>query len=199
MTDIVPDGLQEVAEGVLDPDPSEWWVRDVTDSYPVTGIDRMYWIIDGEDRSVVLVQRGERIQRVSGRDGIQLLGPLLAPTAEGNSDPESLPRRLAALLIAWYDDPRGYVLDEAFFRKQAPVLDSWLAHSEQSVDELRRLRREAEWARHEGGWRLDFRAIDRHGGVADWDARGWTQPFTVTSVERMTVCPEGTFYFPDEL
>ena len=193
--------LRAAASPFLNADSTSWWPRNVTRSYALTGASEVCWLIDSDDQSAILARVNGDWKPLTGSKGLPLASDLLGQT-HGPRPWEAMgEERFARLLVSWFSDPRSYVLNEAFFRRQASVLSSWLAGTEKSPQAFESLRQEVDLRVGETGytWRLNARMINRQGGVEDWRIDGTLNPFQIANMQRTPVKPAGTFYFPDEL
>ena len=195
----IPEKLLVAGADYLNRDTAHWWVRDATNSYGKLDLDGLYWLIDSDDRSVMVAERRGVWTPLAPPIGLPLASELLA-RAHGNTPWDKMGLdAFAKTLASWFSDPRLYLTNEAFMRKQERVISSWLAGQERNPDAFRALRREAELKRTGDKWTLEFQAINRKGGVGFWSIEGHAEPFRVERVAVTPVRPDGTFYFPDEL
>jgi hypothetical protein len=196
----LPDKLRLVALQYLHANYGAWWVRDVTASYGKLDVERLYWIIDSEDNSITIAQllNGE-FSVLSGTRGLALSSQLLSK-AYGDEPWRTLGvEKLGKIVVSWYRDSRSYILTEAFFSKQQPVLNSWLTSMEKDPATLHSLCYEPVFALNGDNWMLDFNAINRQGGVEHWVIKGQKIYFMIKEVVVTMVKRDGTFNFPDEL
>lgn len=195
----LPDKLRSAAADYLNRDTAKWWVRDATRSYGNLDVDGLYWLIDSEDRSVMVAERRGIWTPLAGSAGLPLAGELLS-RAHGSTPWEGMGLdKFAKTLASWYSDPRLHLTNEAFFQRQERVIGSWLAGREKDPAAFRALRREAELKRAGPQWTLDFQTINRRGGIEAWSVQGTAEPFRIDKVNVAPVRPDGTFYFPEEL
>jgi hypothetical protein len=196
----IPEELRSIALQFLNANDKAWWVRDVTRSYGKLDLERLYWIIDSEDKSVTVVQdHNGKFFPLNGDDGLALSGKLLAKTHGEEPWLTMGAEKLGKTIISWYRDPRAHILTETFFSRQQPVLKSWLTGREKDPQALRDLCREPIFTLGGGKWSLDFNAINRHGGVERWIMNGQAAGFTIKTVSATKIKDDGTFNFPDEL
>ncbi len=196
----IPDKLRSVALQNLNANDKAWWVRDVTHSYGKLDLERLYWIIDSEDKSITVVQgRNEEFFSLNGPEGLALSSKLLAKAYGKEPWIAMGVEKLGKTIMSWYRDPRAYILTEVFFGKQQPVIKSWLTGREKDPASLKAVCREPVFTLSDGNWSLDLNAINRYGGVERWIIQGQTVNFMIKDIFITKVKDEGTFNFPDEL
>ncbi len=197
----IPDGLKRAVADQISPPENEWWIRDLTESYPWLRNAKIYWIIDSKSNSgIVLKDASGSYECLNCPGSESRIGDVIAANL-GEVPSETLSvTKLAQLLMEWYQDPRGYVATPEFLDDQEAVLDSWLMGSEKDHKVLRAsCVSPAYTTMEDSGWVLIFNAINRHGGVEEWTVRGKSERFEIKSIKIRMLKDNGTFYYPEEL
>jgi hypothetical protein len=196
----LPENMRAIAMKRLSNDAAHWWIRDVTNSYGKLDAELLYWIIDGNDNSIIVVlDRNKNAFALTGREGLGIASDLLGKAYGGEPWQIVGVANFAKTIMAWHSDPRSHVTTPAFFNKQKPVLQSWLSGREKDARALQQVCREPFFTHDSGRWTLDFNAINRRGGIERWIVHGESGNFRITEVSVSTVRTDGTFYFPEEL
>lgn len=196
----LPEELRSVAGQLLNSDAAHWWVRDVSKSFGSFDVEALYWIIDSEDKSIVVALRHDgSFASLAGAKALPLVSELIRKTFGAEPWLSIGAETLGKTIMAWYSDPRSYLTTPAFFEKQRAVLMSWLTGREKDPRVLQQVCREPILTSVGERWTLDFNAINRRGGIENWVARGTGNPFTITDVNVSVIKEDGSFNFPDEL
>lgn len=200
--DTIPPEAVEAAASRLGPETDAWWIRNLSNSYDWMQSRNVFWMIDGKtDESAVVVELDDGEWRCLNQEGgHKTLGYLLK---EGMGD--FAPRKMGAeafalALVELLQDPRAYICAPRFIAKQERVLHSFIINKEHDEDELRSICAEPVGlsGADERLWKLNFRVLNRDGGIDRWTAEGVNEPFTIERVQNTQEMPSDTFYYPDE-
>ncbi|MCK4857940.1 MAG: hypothetical protein KAT58_08235 [candidate division Zixibacteria bacterium] len=197
----IPPGLKQAASGNVNPPEEEWWIRELTDSYPWLHGEEIYWIIDSESNSAMVLKglAGE-YECLNRPDKAGRIGEVIAVNL-GEVPSESLNvLDMARLLMEWYRDPRGHIANPEFLESERDVLDTWMMGTETDINVLRTSCVPVTFTNNDDGtWLLVFNALNRLGGVEKWTVSGKSGEFEITAIEIEILKENGTFYYPDEL
>ncbi|MCU0840965.1 MAG: hypothetical protein MUC79_04480 [Thiobacillaceae bacterium] len=191
----------ECASERINPPTADWWVRDLSHSYPWLKVDRLLWIIDSKtDASALVLRQGGSCACLNGDRGVEAISRLLSSATVGIKPGQLSAEQLATTIMEWSSDPRGYVLSPDFWAKKQGQLQNWMRGRITDPENLRQMCI-APWLdrRSDGSWTLKFNAINRFGGVEHWIVKGSSEPFAVTSIDHGVIQENGSYYFPDEL
>ncbi len=196
----VPEALVRAVGRSVDPLVSDWWVRDLTDSYAWLGSGNIIWIIGSESGSAIIFGDTQgRYFRLSGPDSLPNVSRLIASRFGEDPWQRIGVDGFARLLTELAADPRMRVADAEFLRKQRRVLDTWLLGVETDPEALARLCVRPDLRQAPGAWELRFNVIDYNGGAQQWIASGSRGPFGISQVHVEALRPKGTFSYPEEL
>lgn len=201
----VPEGLKRVVAPDITSPEDAWWIRDLAKSYPWVRQGRVCWVIDPQTdgSAIVLFRGGDEFQRLSGTDGVELIGRVIAADLGQAPSEKMTAEQLARLLVQWHREPRDYLLTPGFIEKltRQKVLNTWLRGRETRPEALQALCALPLHTRNDadGSWTLKFHVINHRGGVERWVASGQWEPFTLASIETEALSENGTFSYPDEL
>ena len=193
--------LKKAALEKVDPPEDEWWVRDITDSYPWLGEAKLFWIIDSKGQSAMIIGHpDESYECLNQPSKTSRIGEIIrAKLGEVPSEKMSV-KNMARLITQWHREPRGHIADQSFLDKNRPVLDSWLTSNAQSVSEIESVCFPVQYkASANGRWSLLFNYLNHEGGVDQWVIKGTQDEFSIETINISEVRPQGTFFYPDEL
>lgn len=179
----------------------EWWIRDLTDSYPWLTEAQVLWVIDtvSDLSAVVLGESDGTFSPLNVPDALPVISRVLAQAFPEGPMPRLGDQKFATLLMQWHLEPRGYVLSPAFYARKQNELDSWLMGTEKNAESLRALCVPLQFQSQENGWTFAFNVIDKDGGVGQREFAGTSRPFYILTSSAKAIKAEGTFYYPDEL
>ena len=201
MTDVPPPATAAALQA-LQSDPESWMVRNLSNSFQWMRPRKLLWMIDGKnDQSAVVVEVSEDDWRCLNRpEGLDVLGELMREGI-GNFAPRELGARAFALaLVQLHQDARAHLCDPEFLARQEKVLFSYIRNKDHGESELRELCANPVTisGANDARWKLNFRVLNRWGGVDNWNVSGSNDPFSFGSVEIAPERPPATFYYPEE-
>lgn len=198
----MPDDLQQLIVKTLDSPESDWWKRNLTNSYKWLRTEEIYWIIDSDtNKSVMAIKLSDGTYKcLNCPTGIPVISSIIAANLGKTPVKKLGVEDFARLLMEWHSDPRGYVATPQFFEKKQSTLDSWLMGKETNPQALRDVCVEPVFVSEGvGSWSLVYNVINRHGGVERWTVKGKAGNFEIQTIDIKSLKENGTFYYPDEL
>jgi hypothetical protein len=201
MTEEISPELKKAALVNVRPPEDEWWIRDLTDSYPWLDCESMYWIIDTHDESAIILGHGEgKYECLNLPAQARRIGEIIAASLGSVPSEEMDAEGLAKLLTEWYRDPRGRLATPEFLEQEKQLLESWVVGTDETLGSLKGVCGPIQYdVFDEGNWLLLFNFINRKGGVEQWRVAGESDPFEINDIRIEMIKPEGSFFYPEEL
>ena len=193
--------LRELVSEILESNESEWWIRDLTESYGWLASGEIVWFIESDtDRSLMTARLKDGVACLSCPDGSAAVSKILADDL-GDRPFDSLgTENFAKLLAEWRSDPRCYLLTPHFFETKQPEIDDWLMGTETDANALKEACVEPNFKLETSGkWLLEFNLINRFGAVERWRAAGTSLGFSIDAIDIQTLKENGSYYYPDEI
>ncbi|MDH5179610.1 MAG: hypothetical protein OEZ39_14675 [Gammaproteobacteria bacterium] len=195
------DDMLDVIKRYFTSNEVEWWVRDLSASYPFLDGKRLVWVIDGDtNRSLLLLQQSKEkwLKLNEEKSSLPVLGDLLRVMHDEISSKKDNIEHFSKLIMELYEEPRGYVCSPDFLEKQSAVLNSFILKDSLGVDELKKSCMTPDYLTGKGNWHLVFNVINVRGSIQKWHVSGNLNPFSIEDIKRTIIHPNDTFYYPDE-
>lgn len=194
--------LKKTAEKLLGKYHEDWWVRDLTNSYPWLKGNEIYWIVDGDSGKSVMIINDNNDEWIclNCPEGINPISKIINIYLGGSKWIDFLSTyEFCRLLMELYKNPQGYICSNRFLQEEEEVLDTFLGGSEATLDALRSSCIEPKYELSgEGKWHLQYNILNENGGIDQWDVLGNYIKFEIISINIKPILPNGSYYFPDE-
>lgn len=200
----IPKKMQVEAENLLGKYQKNWWLREISQSYPWLKNVNIYWVIDedtGESAIISHTITTDKWKALNHPKGIQEISELIRKQLDGILWKNKLSiLDFSTLLMEWYKTPQGYICSDTFLQEQEDVIESFLNGVDKNITSLVNSCMTPIYKENKKGeWSILFNALNKDGGIDRWNVLGVIINFDIKKIEITEVKPIGSFYYPDEL